>query len=112
YILPPGYHHIVEKLELQGATVNKTTDAQVLEVESYVVIDKKVDTNYYEGHLLNHVTTEISKKEVFFPAGSYVISMAQPTANLVALSLEPESIDSYVMFGFIPMNVNNVVPVY
>ncbi|WP_153730533.1 M14 family metallopeptidase [Sporosarcina obsidiansis] len=112
YILPPAYHHIADKLKIQGATILKTTNAQELEVESYVITDKKVNTNYYEGHLLADVEAELSAKKVFFPAGSYVISMAQPTANLVALSLEPESVDSYVTFNFIPVNVKDEVPVY
>ncbi|GKV66077.1 MULTISPECIES: M14 family metallocarboxypeptidase [unclassified Sporosarcina] len=112
YILPPAYHHIADKLTLQGATVAKTKNAQRLEVERYVITDKKVDTNLYEGHMLANVDAELSKKTIFFPAGSYVISMAQPTANLVALSLEPESVDSYVAFNFIPVNVKDEVPVY
>lgn len=112
YILPPAYHHIADKLTLQGATVAKTKNAQNLEVESYVITDKKVDTKLYEGHMLATVDAEPSKKTVHFPAGSYVISMAQPTANLVALSLEPESVDSYVAFNFIPVDVKDEVPVY
>ncbi|AXH98329.1 peptidase [Sporosarcina sp. PTS2304] len=112
YILPPAYHDIAKKLETQGATVNKTKNAQELVVESYVVTDKKVNTTYYEGHMLADVKAEVSKKNVHFPAGSYVISMAQPTANLVALSLEPESVDSYVAFNFIPVDVKDEVPVY
>ncbi|WP_342536993.1 M14 family metallocarboxypeptidase [Sporosarcina sp. FSL K6-3508] len=112
YILPPAYHHIADKLKIQGATVKKTKNAQELEVESYIVTDKKVDTSYYEGHMRANIEAQLSKKRVFFPAGSYVISMAQPTANLVALSLEPESVDSYVTFNFIPVNVKDEVPVY
>ncbi len=112
YILPPAYHDIVAKLETQGITVNKTRNAQELVVESYVITDKKVDTNYYEGHMLVDIEADLSKKKVFFPAGSYVVDMAQPTANLAALSLEPESVDGYVTFNFIPVNVKDEVPVY
>lgn len=112
YLLPPSYHHIAKKLEIQGAKVKKLTEPRELSVESYVVTDQKIDESYYEGHLLNHVTTEIKEKTVFFPKGSYVISMAQPAANLVALSLEPESIDSYVTFNYIPVNAKDEVPVY
>ncbi|TCP21726.1 zinc carboxypeptidase [Scopulibacillus darangshiensis] len=112
YIMPPAYHDIADKLRNQGVEVKRLKEAKELTVETYKVTDTEFDDQYYEGHLLNHVKTNVKEKKVFFPKGSYVYSMAQPAANLTALALEPESGDSYVTFNYLPVNVGDEVPVY
>ncbi|WP_163530052.1 M14 family metallopeptidase [Halobacillus ihumii] len=112
YIMPPAYHEIAKKLKLQGVEVKKLKETKVLEVERYKVTDKKVDDTYYQGHLLTHVETDRKKKTYRFPKGSYVFSSAQPEANLIALSLEPESEVGYVTYNYLPVNEGDIVPVY
>lgn len=112
YILPPGYYHIADKLKILGVKVEKLEQAVTLPVESYRVTDNTVSTNLENGHFTNQVITEISNKKQRFPAGSYVLKMSQANANFIALALEPESIDSYVTFNFIPVQKGNEVPVY
>ncbi|MFK2827237.1 M14 family metallocarboxypeptidase [Bacillus sp. B190/17] len=112
YILPPAYHEIAEKLQIAGIKVSKLKEAEVINVDRYKVTEQKVDERYYEGHLLNHVKTEIKEKEYFFPKGSYVFQMNQPAANLIAEAFEPEAVDSYVTFNFIPANLGDELPIY
>ncbi|WP_244297128.1 hypothetical protein [Brevibacillus antibioticus] len=38
--------------------------------------------------------------------------MAQPNASFIVLALEPESVDSYVTFSFLPVEKSDEVPVY
>jgi hypothetical protein len=38
--------------------------------------------------------------------------MAQPDANFIPLALEPEGIDSYVTFNFIPADKGKELPIY
>ncbi len=112
YIMPPAYHDIARKLEILGVQVTKLSKPATVPVESYTVTGNKVNTTYENGHFTNAVTTEVKMKTVTFPAGSYVFSMAQPNANFIALALEPESIDSYVTFNFLPVEKGDEVPVY
>lgn len=112
YILPPAYHEIAEKLQIGGIEVSKLKEEKVLKVERYKVTEQKADERYYQGHILNNVKTEIQEKEYFFPKGSYVFQMNQPAANLIAEALEPEAVDSYVTFNFIPADLGDELPIY
>ncbi|WP_174612926.1 M14 family metallopeptidase [Virgibacillus ihumii] len=112
YIMPPAYHKVAKKLKLQGVDVKRLDESKTLTVGRYKVTDKKVDEKYYQGHLLTHVETNIKQKKYQFPEGSYVFSSAQPTANLIALALEPESPVGYVTYNYLPVNIGDVVPVF
>ncbi|BFN03710.1 M14 family metallopeptidase [Clostridium tetani] len=112
YILPPAYHEVAKRLSYSGVVVRKLNKDMELPVEAYKVKDKKIDTNYYEGHLRNDVTVDVNKKNAAFPKGSYVFTMDQPNANLIAMCLEPDAEDSFVKFNIIPAEINNELPVY
>ncbi|MBS4189969.1 peptidase [Bacillus sp. FJAT-49705] len=112
YIMPPAYHDIARKLEIIGVKVQKLDKPMILPIESYKVTDNKVSTTLENGHYTKQVTTEVATKNKHFPKGSYVYSMDQPNANFIALALEPESVDSYVTFNFIPVQKGDEIPVY
>lgn len=112
YILPPAYHEAAKRLSYSGVAVRKLNKDMELPVEAYKVKDKKVDINYYEGHLRNDVTVDVSKKNVAFPKGSYVFTMDQPNANLIAMCLEPDAEDSFVKFNIFPAEINDELPIY
>ncbi|KAJ52083.1 hypothetical protein BD780_000057 [Clostridium tetanomorphum] len=112
YILPPAYHEVAKRLSYSGVTVRKLNNAIELPVEAFKVTDKKIDTNYYEGHLRNSVTVNTSSKVVKFPKESYVFAMSQPNANIISMALEPDADDSFVKFNLIPVDINEEVPVY
>jgi hypothetical protein len=104
YLMPPSYGDIARRLELLGVDVRRLRQATTLDVESYQVTDKRVSDVFYEGHIRNTVTTEVVRKPVTFQPGSYVFSMAQANANLIAVALEPEAPSSFVTFGMIPVD--------
>ncbi|MDN4526842.1 M14 family metallopeptidase [Fictibacillus fluitans] len=112
YIMPPAYHDVANKLSVLGVKVEKLKKPASLSVESYKVTDKVVSTELENGHYTNKVTTEVKEHVHPFPAGSYVFSMAQPQANFISLALEPESVDSYVTFNFLPVEKGDEIPVY
>lgn len=112
YIMPPEYQEIAEKLKVQGVDVKKLKEPKEVTVERYKVTNKEVEDEPYQGHQINHVTTDIGETTKQFPKGSFVISSAQSAANLIAVTLEPESIDSYVTFNYLPVDVGGVVPIY
>ncbi len=112
YIMPPAYHEIAKKLQQLGVQVSTLSKETTVNVESYTVAENKVNTRYENGHFTNEVTTNVENATKTFPAGSYVFSMGQPNANFIALAMEPESVDSYVTFNFIPVEKGDEIPVY
>ncbi len=112
YIMPPVYDDLAEKFELMGVDVAKTKRPMKLEVEKYTVTDKEVDEYEFEGVHQVHVETEVTSQNVEIPEGSYVYSMAQPTANKLPVTLEPESPASFVTWDYIQSEVGETLPIY
>jgi hypothetical protein len=111
YIVRPEYKEVADKLQIQGVKGFKLPKELKLSVEAYQVTSKE-NTEKYEGKQLVSVQTVIKPKDVVFPKGTYVFLSSQPQNNLLSISLEPESIDSYVTFGYIPSEVGKELPVY
>ncbi|UJF17782.1 M14 family metallocarboxypeptidase [Vibrio sp. SS-MA-C1-2] len=113
YILPPAYGDIIEKLEALGIEVTKTTGKMTKLVEAYNITESSPSSSLYEGVFRNYITgIEPVMREITFPKGTYIISMAQPNADLAAITLEPESTDSYATFGLIPVSSGDQYPVF
>ncbi|MDQ0218660.1 peptidase M14 [Peribacillus cavernae] len=111
YIVKPEYGEVAAKLENQGLKGYQLPKDMELPVEAYHVKGKE-NSEEYEGKQLVEVQTELVKKHLVFPKGTYIFSSGQPQNNLLSLSLEPESIDSYVTFGYVPSEVGKELPVY
>jgi len=118
YVMPPSYGDVARRLAYSGVEVRRLHQALTIEVETYQVTDKRAGNTFYEGHIRNAVTTEVVAKPLTLAAGSYVYTMTQPNANIVAVALEPESPSSFVTFGIIPVDRKGAggapseVPVY
>ncbi|UOQ45546.1 M14 family metallopeptidase [Halobacillus salinarum] len=111
YFLEPDQKEAVEKLKNSGVKVFKLPKEVKLPAEAYTVTEKE-EGRMYEGHQLINVKTEVNKKEKTFEKGTYVVTMAQPEANLAAVALEPESDDSYVTFNAIDAEEGKKLPIY
>ncbi|MFF2459372.1 M14 family metallocarboxypeptidase [Peribacillus simplex] len=112
YILPPEYKNIAKKLQLLGVEVKQLKKPMKIAVESYSVKDLNVSAELENGHSTREITTTVTSTTRDFPKGSYVFDMAQPDANFIPLALEPEGIDSYVTFNFIPAEKGKELPIY
>ncbi|MEY8192582.1 M14 family metallocarboxypeptidase [Peribacillus simplex] len=112
YILPPEYKNIAKKLQLLGVEVKQLKKPMKIAVESYSVKDLNVSAELESGHSTREITTTVTSTTRDFPKGSYVFDMAQPDANFIPLALEPEGIDSYVTFNFIPAEKGKELPIY
>ena len=112
YIIPRAWADLAERLRVSGLDVETMPEAFQGEVQVYNITSSKFASSYYEGAILNTVTTESSVQQVSLPAGSFFISAAQKNAGLAFVALEPENIDSYVSFGLLPMEVGDQYPVF
>ncbi|MBM7703894.1 M14 family metallopeptidase [Metabacillus iocasae] len=111
YIVKPEYANVAEKLKNQGIKGFALSHETKIPVQTYQVI-KKEQGEKVEGIDLVNVETTLENKSVTLPKGTFVFPTAQPQTNLLSLSLEPESIDSYVTFGFMPAEVGEELPFY
>lgn len=112
YLIPATWHDIVERLQALGLQVQTLDHEYRGPVEALNVASSTLGERIYEGHVLNTVTTLAPQKEVHLPAGSFIVSTRQQNAALAFVALEPESIDSYVTFGLIPLSVGDEYPVF
>jgi hypothetical protein len=112
YVIPRAWADVAERLRVSGVQVETMGEAFKGEVEVYNITSSSLGRQYYEGVVLNTVTTETLTQEVSLPAGSFFVSSAQKNAGLAFVTLEPENIDSYVSFGIVPMEVGDLYPVF
>lgn len=112
YIIPRAWFGLVERLRISGLEVKTMSEPFVGEVEVYNITTSSLAHSYYEGVVLNTVTTESLAQRVSLPAGSFFVSTKQKNAALAFVTLEPEIIDSYVSFGIIPLETGDIYPVF
>lgn len=112
YIIPRAWADLAERLKVSGLEVETIQDVFKGEVEVYNITSSSLARTYYEGVILNEVTTDTLVQEVILPAGSFFINCAQKNVGLAFVALEPENIDSYVSFGIVPMEVGDLYPVF
>lgn len=111
YLIKPGHEEIAEKLMDQGLKGFRLPKNVSLPAEAFTVTSKEPAGNYEDRELVE-VETEVTKKDITFPKGTYVFLTAQPQTNLLSLSLEPESVDSYTTFGYVLSKVGQELPIY
>lgn len=112
YIIPRAWSDLADRLRVSGLDVKSLDEGFKGEVEVYNITSSRLASSYYEGTILNTVTTETLVQEVNLPKGSFWVSSAQKNAGLAFVALEPENIDSYVSFGIVPMEVADLYPIY
>jgi len=112
YILEANQNTLVEKMKTLGIEVEKLTEEEQFEVETYHVKTYYKKPIRYEKMKLQAVETELKKQEKTFKAGTFIIKMDQRRANLVPELLEPEAPNSFVSFGLIKTKKGNTLPIY
>jgi len=101
YIVPAAWPQIVEKLGEHGIRFERIPHDTTLDVERYRLANPVWEPKPFEGrHLLHDVSIASEHARVAVPAGSIVVPMDQPAANLIANLLEPAASDSLVRWGF------------
>jgi hypothetical protein len=101
YIIPQGWHKIIDRLRLNGVVVNQLLTDTTLKVEVYKIADYKSTVKPYEGHHKNF-DVEVDKeiKKINFLKGDYVIHTSQPAKRYIIEMLEPEGDDSFFAWNF------------
>jgi hypothetical protein len=100
YIVPPQWREVIQNLKHHGLQLLNTTEAAEFDVESYRFRDVHWAPAPFEGRFLTRYQVERIRELRSFPAGSVIVSIAQPLAKVAVSLLEPEAPDSLVAWSF------------
>lgn len=112
YVMLPEQTALVQKLQTLGVEVEQLSETKTIEVQQFTVTDYHRETEKYEGVYRQEVKTQLQTATHTFPAGSYVVYLDQPRANLAVEVLEPEAPNSFVSFEVLPTELGQVLPIY
>ncbi|MFH1119318.1 MAG: M14 family metallopeptidase [Bacteroidota bacterium] len=100
YIIPAEWVLIVERLKLHGVKISRLTEATDVLVNSYKFHDFDFRKTSFEGRQMVTTAYDEIEESRKFMKGSFVVSMDQRTAKVIAAALEPASPGSFVEWGF------------
>ncbi len=101
YVIPQGWHNVIELLKLNGVQMRSLTQDTVIKVEVYQIKDVKTSSQPYEGHYW-HTGVELNKelKELSFRKGDWFVPVDQSTNRYIVETLEPKGVDSFFKWNF------------
>jgi len=101
YVVPAAWPEIADKLAQHGVRFERIAHGISVRAERYQLSKPAWDEKPFEGrHLLRDVSVAAESATVELPAGSVVVPMDQPAANVIANLLEPRAPDSLLRWGF------------
>ncbi|KAF4984066.1 hypothetical protein FZEAL_679 [Fusarium zealandicum] len=112
YMFPRAWKEAADRLRIAGVKVDTLKTDFRGEVEAFNITSAILDDVLYQGTALTTVTTQMMRKEIFMPAGSFWINTRQQNAAHAFTTLEPEGIDSYAKFNILPVSEGDEYPVY
>ena len=105
YLIPLASTDVAEKLRQHGLSVERLTEAVTLETEAFRLKEIRGAERLYQGHRTNTVKGDYALETREFPAGTWLIRMAQPLSRLAAYLLEPESDDGLLVWNFFDRDI-------
>lgn len=100
YIIPAAFARIAEHLKQQGAIVTQATKKQVYTGETFLVEQFSKAPRKFEGHSLASAEGRYQNGEYTVQPGDFLVDLAQPLANLIFYTLEPQSDDGLLTWNF------------
>jgi hypothetical protein len=101
YIVPQGWHEVINILRLNNVSMERFTKDTVIEVEAYRIEDHKSLPRPYEKHYKNtDVVASKSKQRIQLLKGDYIINCMQPAKRYLIEMLEPTGEDSFFAWNF------------
>lgn len=102
YVVPAQWQDVIARLDAHGVRYRHLTCPLKLQGTSYQIEDPVWSEKPFEGHHMlqtfkaSHVT-----REDLLPAGSVVVPLDQPAANVAIELLEPQAEDSLLRWGYL-----------
>jgi hypothetical protein len=100
YLLNTHDPQIISLLKIHGIILEELSLNSKIEVERFDIVELRGSSRLNQGHYTNTIKGGFVKESIDFPAGTLVVRMAQPLANLAAYLLEPQSNDGLMTWSF------------
>lgn len=101
YIIPQGWHNIIELLKLNKVEMKQLEKDSEMEVETYYIENYESPKQPFEGHYWHTgVTLRTEKQKVNFSKGDWYIPVNQWTNRYIIETLEPKAVDSFFKWNF------------
>jgi len=101
YIIPQGWHDVIDLLQLNGIRVRRLARDTTVDVEVYHIADYKSAARAYEKHHKNSaIKVAADRESIHFLKGDYFIGTDQPARRFLVEMLEPTGEDSYFAWNF------------
>jgi hypothetical protein len=101
YIIPQGWHNIIDLMKLNKVDVKQLEKDAEMEVETYYIENYASPKQPFEGHYWHtNVTLRTEKQKVAFKKGDWYIPVNQWTNRYIIETLEPKAVDSFFKWNF------------
>ncbi len=101
YIIPQGWHTVIDNLRRNGIQVHEIKRDTSIQVTVYHIKDFQTGQRPFEGHYLHtRVEVEKSMETMDFRKGDMMVMMNQEANNYLIEVLEPEGEDSFFAWNF------------
>jgi hypothetical protein len=101
YLVPRNLTEVIDRLLVNGVTLEFLTESVTSTVESYRFENVTFGERPYEGRQRARYRSVAISEERDWPAGSALVRLDQPNANVAVHLLEPDAPDSMVSWGFL-----------
>lgn len=101
YIIPQGWHSVIDLLKLNNVALKQLGNDTVIEVEAYHIDDYKSYPRPYEKHHKNNnVKVTAGKQKIKFLKGDHIVYLNQRANRYLVEMLEPTGDDSFFAWNF------------
>jgi Zinc carboxypeptidase len=100
YWVPVTKAEVIDRLRLHGVRMETLVSARTVTLEMDRLVDPKPAMDPFEGRFTLKTGVKPETRTETFPAGSVRVPTDQPMGDLAVLLLEPESVDSFLAWGF------------
>ena len=112
YLILEEHIELIEKLRVLGLEVNTIQNDSVMKVEKFKITNYNDNFEKYEKMNLQSVKASLVKDEITVKQGTYLILTNQRASNILTELLEPEAPNSFVSFGILKTEINQILPIY
>ena len=112
YLILEENFELIEKLMVLGLEVNIIQNDSVMKVEKFKITNYNDNFEKYEKMNLQSVKATLVKDEINVKQGTYLILTNQRASNILTELLEPEAPNSFVSFGILRTEINEILPIY
>ena len=100
YVVPAQWQDVIARLDAHGLRYHRLTHALRLHGTSYQIDDPVWSGQPFESHhMLQSFTASRVVRDDLLPAGSVIVPLDQPAANVAIELLEPQAPDSLLRWG-------------